>query len=109
MKSSQPNKYTRNLLHGGRFQHDDTDPLSGFANIMDVMLVFSLGLLIALISQSKDIQQHFKLEQVEVNTSEELLELPQNMSGQQGQAQGMESVGTVYRDPQTGKLILIGQ
>ncbi|MFD2014687.1 hypothetical protein ACFSJQ_00040 [Vibrio olivae] len=47
------------LLKGGRFSHQETDPLSGFANIMDVMLVFALGLMIALIAQSDDLKRHF--------------------------------------------------
>ncbi|MDC0610615.1 DUF2149 domain-containing protein [Vibrio sp.] len=109
MKQSQPVKTTKRLMHGGRFQNEDTDPLTGFANIMDVMLVFALGLLVALISQSKDIQQHFNLTEIEVDNSEELIDLPQSINGQKGDANGMESVGTVYRDAKTGKLILIGQ
>ena len=99
----------RQLLNGGRFQQEDTDPLSGFANIMDVVLVFALGLLIALITQSQELRQHFSLEPVEVTTGKELLELPDTLSGQGSAAQGMESVGTVYRDAKTGKLILIDQ
>ncbi len=97
------------LLQGGRFQQEDTDPLSGFANIMDVMLVFALGLLIALITQSQELRQHFNLEQVEVSAGKELVELPDSLQGQGASDQGMESVGTVYRDAKTGKLILIGQ
>lgn len=97
------------LRPGGRFQQEDTDPLSGFANIMDVMLVFALGLLIALIAQNQELRQHFKLEPVEVSTGQELVELPESLQGQAASSQGMESVGTVYRDAKTGKLILIGQ
>ncbi|MBA55406.1 MAG: hypothetical protein CMK89_13205 [Pseudomonadales bacterium] len=100
---------SRRLLQGRRFHQEDTDPLSGFANIMDVMLVFALGLLIALIAQSKELRQHFNLEPVEVRTGKELVELPDSLQGQGGSDQGMESVGTVYRDAKTGKLILIGQ
>jgi len=108
-KSTSTSEARRQLLNNGRFQLEDTDPLSGFANIMDVMLVFALGLLIALITQSQELRQHFSLEPVEVTTGKELLELPDNFSGQGAAAQGMESVGTVYRDAKTGKLILIDQ
>ncbi len=96
------------LLNGGRFQQQETDPLSGFANLMDVMLVFALGLMIALLSQSDDLKRHFALTDVEVSTSDELVELPTQGNSQGKAAQGMESVGTVYRDPTSGKLILIG-
>ena len=68
-----------------------------------------MGLLIALITQSQELRQHFSLEPVEVTTGKELLELPDTLSGQGSAAQGMESVGTVYRDAKTGKLILIDQ
>ncbi len=109
MKPQSTPKPRLRLLKGGRFAQQETDPLSGFANIMDVMLVFALGLMIALIAQSEDLKRHFSLTDVEVTTSEELVDLPKQMQ-QQGQSeQGMESVGTVYRDPRSGKLILIGQ
>jgi len=91
-----------------RFAQEDTDPLSGFANIMDVMLVFALGLLVALIARSPELRQHFNLEQVEVSTGRELVEMPDSMQGTGNGAEGMESVGQVYRDSKTGKLILIG-
>lgn len=91
-----------------RFAEQDVDPLSGFANLMDVMLVFALGLMVALISQSQSLQQHFGLETVSVTTSEELIEMPESMQGSGTDQNGMESVGKVYRDARTGKLILIG-
>lgn len=106
MNQTSANKPRR--WQGGRFYQEDTDPLSGFANIMDVMLVFALGLLIALITQSQELREHFSLQAVEVTSGQELVELPQSMQGQGGSQQGMESVGMVYRDAKTGKLILIG-
>lgn len=93
-----------------RFGEFESDPLSGFANIMDVMLVFALGLMLALISQSQELRQHFKLDQgVEVIQGSELIETPsyiENTLNEKGN--GMESLGIVYRDPKTGKLILVG-
>tara|TARA_R110001599_G_scaffold34184_1_gene109616 strand:- start:256 stop:585 length:330 start_codon:yes stop_codon:yes gene_type:complete len=93
------------------FHEADTDPLSGFANIMDVMLVFALGLMIALISQSRELRQHFKLEDaVDVSQGRELAEPPESLRQTlEGNSEGMESLGQVYRDPETGKLILIGE
>ena len=44
-----------------QFIEQDSDPLAGFANIMDVMLVFALGVILALVSQSQDLQEHFEL------------------------------------------------
>ena len=90
---------------------DDTDPLTGFANIMDVMLVFALGLLIALIAQSRELRGHFQLEKtVRVHEGRELIEPPDSIRKQlENGAEGMESLGQVYRDAETGKLILVGQ
>lgn len=95
----------------GRFSESDTDPLSGFANIMDVMLVFALGLLITLIAQSQELRNHFQLEDaIDIRQGRELAEPPPSMAQQlqDGGPEGMESLGQVYRDPETGKLILIG-
>ncbi|MCB1703762.1 MAG: DUF2149 domain-containing protein [Halioglobus sp.] len=96
----------------GRFSDSDTDPLSGFANIMDVMLVFALGLLITLIAQSQELRRHFQLEtSVDVRQGRELPDPPEALRQQLQDAgpQGMESLGQVYRDPDSGKLILIAR
>lgn len=93
----------------GRFHTEDQDPLSGFANIMDVMLVFALGLIVALISQSEEMRSHFSSQGITVEKGKELIEVPDSVKQQmQGHDNGMESVGTVYRNPKTGKLILVG-
>ena len=93
----------------------DTDPLAGFANIMDVMLVFALGLMVALLSQSQSLQQSFNINDAQLNGMEiskgkELMDVPEAVKDKmQSKGSGMESLGTVYRDPETGKLILVGQ
>ncbi len=98
-----------------QFAEQDTDPLAGFANIMDVMLVFSLGLMLALVAQSPDLQRKIKLSSVAGNTGQpvtvgkELVEAPESMQqALKDGAQGMQSLGQVYKDPKTGKLILVG-
>ncbi|WP_426358644.1 DUF2149 domain-containing protein [Pseudocolwellia sp. HL-MZ19] len=99
-----------------QFAEQDTDPLAGFANIMDVMLVFALGLMLALVAQSKELQEKFSIESnktetieiTEVTTGTELVDAPESMSNPvNAKANGMESLGQVYKDPKTGKLILI--
>ncbi|MCG8672525.1 MAG: DUF2149 domain-containing protein [Pseudomonadales bacterium] len=91
------------------FADSDDDPLAGFVNIMDVMLVFSLGLILAIVAQSKDLQAHFKLDkETVVKSGKELVDSPDLIKQiQNGSKDGMESLGQVYRDPETGKLILI--
>lgn len=94
----------------GRFDQADSDPLTGFANIMDVMLVFALGLMLALISQSKELRHHFAVEQgISVTEGKQLIEPPDSMKPMlKGEEGAMEALGQVYRDPKTGKLILVG-
>ncbi|WP_077340331.1 DUF2149 domain-containing protein [Pseudocolwellia agarivorans] len=102
-----------------QFAEQDTDPLAGFANIMDVMLVFALGLMLALVAQSKELQERFSiesnktevtevLEAIEVTTGTELVDAPESLANPaNAKANGMKSLGQVYKDPKTGKLILI--
>jgi|TARA_B110001450_G_scaffold219644_1_gene214676 hypothetical protein len=98
-----------------QFIEQDSDPLAGFANIMDVMLVFALGVILALVSQSQDLQEHFKLNpelkdltQMEISLGTELVEAPESIEESfNGQTNGMQSMGQVFKDPKTGKLILI--
>lgn len=94
-----------------KFSADESDPLSGFANIMDVMLVFALGLMMALVSRFENAQSHFNVTPQQaspVTMGEELLDVPDTLKDRHKAKQGgMESLGQVYRDPKTGKLILI--
>lgn len=98
-----------------KFSEQETDPLAGFANIMDVMLVFSLGLMLALVAQSPELRKKLNItssaqNKIEVLTGDELIETPESIDkALNGQASGMESLGQVYRDPKTGKLILISR
>lgn len=91
-----------------RFAAGDDDPLGPLANLVDVVLVFACGLIAALVAQT-DLLQTLKrtTQPIAVERGRELPSLPQSVSGQSGR--GLESVGQVYRDPQTGKLILIGE
>ena len=97
------------------FPEQDSDPLTGFANIMDVMLVFALGLMLALIAQSQELQAHLAIKSqntttIELSRGSELLEAPEAIQQSLNQkTAGMESLGQVYKDPKTGKLILISR
>jgi hypothetical protein len=91
-----------------RFDEDsDTDPLGSMANLIDLMLVFACGLIAALVARTDLLQQlRQQREPVAVERGRELPQLPPRL---QGDGSGMESVGRVYRDPESGKLILIGE
>lgn len=92
----------------GRFNTPDEEPLGPLANLLDLMLVFACGLIAVLIAMSEQLQEHFQPEQTQ-QVIERGRELPQIPGNGVGGGEGYESVGQVYRDPKTGKLILIGQ
>lgn len=91
-----------------RFDAQDDEPLGPLANLLDLMLVFACGLIAALISMSKNIDEHFDQSDPMQKIVEQGQELPQMPGQGETGGEGYESVGQVYRDPQTGKLILIG-
>lgn len=90
-----------------RFAAGDDDPLGPLANMVDVVLVFACGLIAALVAQTDLLEQLNAAQQpVKVERGRELPRLPESTGGTGGK--GLQSVGQVYRDPATGKLILIG-
>jgi hypothetical protein len=92
-----------------RFDAQDDDPLGPLANLLDLMLVFACGLIAALISLSKNIDEHFEQPEPIQKVVEQGKELPKMPNRGEAGGEGYESVGQVYRDPKTGKLILIGK
>jgi len=94
------------------FDAQDDEPLGPLANLVDIMLVFACGLIAALVAVSPELKKHFKLEDnIKLERSQELTDIPESLRKQleNGESSGYQSMGQVYRDPQTGKLILIGQ
>lgn len=85
-----------------RFDHDDEDPRASLVNLVDVMLVFACGLLAALSAGG-----HAVLTQPKEITQGREIEAPDTSSSALGS--GYQAVGQVYRDPKTGKLLLIEQ
>lgn len=95
-----------------RFDETPEDPQASLVNLVDIMLVFICGLIVALVSAQPEFANSAASaqngQQQVVEQGRELAEMPEGMRGQAAGA-GMEPVGQVYRDPKTGKLILIGQ
>ena len=100
----------RRRWSSSRFDETPEDPQASLVNLVDIMLVFICGLIVALVSAQPMLDStstNAEGQQV-VEPGRELAELPEGLRGQPAGA-GMEPVGQVYRDPKTGKLILIGQ
>lgn len=87
-----------------RFDAGDDDPMGPLANLADIMLVFAVGLMVALAASSDGLEQASE-GGVDVEAGRELPDVPTG-AGEAGS--GYESVGQVYRDPETGRLIMIG-
>ncbi len=101
-----------------RSSQTEEDPMAGTTNLVDAMLVIAVGFLIFVIMswdmQSivfSDMSQEEKQNAMEaiksvseVNQGQELNDTPDtsNSSGQ-----GYTEMGKVYKDPSTGKLIMV--
>jgi hypothetical protein len=94
-----------------RFDTEMEDPQTSLVNLVDIMLVFICGLVVALVSAQRQMSgapNTQAAQQKVVEQGQELAELPEGLRGQQA-GEGMQPVGQVYKDPKTGKLILVGQ
>lgn len=85
-----------------RFDAPDEEPMGPLANLADIMLVFAVGLMIALAASQGGMKE--RSGGVEVEAGRELPDVPEG-AGKAGS--GFESMGQVYRDPETGRLLLI--
>lgn len=113
---------------------DDINPMDGLRNLIDLMLVFAVGLLVSLVVSQNAQNSPFQkktganmksrganaqalqnkknanananiLQNIQnIRKSRELKEIPQI---EKSDGSGYSEMGTVYRDAKTGKLILI--
>lgn len=83
-----------------RFDAAEEEPLGPLSNLVDIMLVFVCGLIAALAAHQNASSRGGE----EVAEGREIPEIPRGI-GESGS--GYESVGRVYRDPETDKLIMI--
>lgn len=101
MSERQPRKRLRLYSKlDARFDDRDEDPRASLVNLVDVMLVFACGLLAALAAGT---QSSLKAPQPVAKGQE--IERPAVGAEQAGS--GYDRVGEVFRDPKTGKLVLI--
>ena len=101
-----------------RASDDDIDPMAGTTNLVDAMLVLALGFLIFVViswnmqsvifsDMSQDQKQEVmeSMKQVsEVTQGQELNDTPDTS---QSSGQGFTELGKVYKDPSSGKLIMV--
>ena len=84
---------------------EDLDPMSGIANLVDVMLVFACGLLLALVvSYGVDLTS---MNMVTQTGDMERIDNPEEITRSTDEGgKGYEDMGHAYRDPQTGQLYI---
>lgn len=88
---------------------EDVNPLEGVINIADVMLVFACGLMLAL-AVYWNIDLGPVGERIDLSQGREVTETPEirkDLIETQGQGKLYEKMGTVYKDPETGKLFML--
>lgn len=102
-----------------RFGGQEEDPMAGTSNLVDAMLVIAVGFLVFVIiswnmqsvifsdmsqDEKQAVMDAMQKQVTEVNQGKELNETPDtsNSSGQ-----GYTEMGKVYKDPSTGKLIMV--
>ena len=85
-------------------EDDNENPMDSLTNLFDVMLVFACGLMVALVmSLNVDVS---RLDQA-------VIEYKNDGGGtatvEESEGVSMEEVGTVYRDPKTGKTYILDE
>ena len=104
----------------GKFlNHGEEDPMAGTSNLVDAMLVIAVGLLVFVViswnmqnivfNENMDEQQKQKVKNAitevsQIDQGEELKDSP-DISNSSGY--GFTEMGKVYRDSDTGKLIMV--
>ena len=107
MLKQRRSKKRKNLLSSD----EEIDPMVYAVNMIDCMLVLAVGFLIFTIMSmsavSSDTHESPIIKQVvDLNQGQELNTTPQTSSSS---TTGLTALGTVYKDPETGKMIMIQQ
>ena len=82
-----------------RFDDSDEDPRASLVNLVDVMLVFACGLIAAIAGAQGSLKAPRPVEKGQ--------QIERPAAGITQNGSGYERVGEVFRDPVTGKLVLI--
>lgn len=87
---------------------EEVNPLEGAINIVDAMLVFACGLMLALVIRwNVDLTEG--VERVNVNQGQEVqdADIREDLLETQEEGRLYEKMGTVYKDPVTGQMFML--
>lgn len=91
-------------------KREEINPLEGAINIVDAMLVFACGLMLALIlNWNLDLNDDLA-NRVNLNQGQEVsddMDIRNDLIETEGEGNLYEKMGTVYKDPVTGKLFML--
>ncbi|MCQ2970796.1 MAG: DUF2149 domain-containing protein [archaeon] len=101
-----------------RFSDNEEDPMTGTSNLVDAMLVIAVGFLIFVViswnmqsivfsDTSHDQSQSVQDSHMNVTEVSEGQELNDTLDSVESSGQGYMEMGKVYKDPSTGKLIMV--
>ena len=100
-----------------RFSEGEEDPMAGTSNLVDAMLVIAVGLLIFVViswnmqsvvfQDSQNPQQQISENSPDVTEVAEGQVLNETPDTSDSSGQGYMEMGKVYKDPSTGKLIIV--
>lgn len=96
-----------------RFSDDEDDPMSGISNLSDAMLVLALGFLIfAIMALQVNPDMMAKTQESQAQKSASQVSTGDDFNNNQSASSSMEQsgyseVGKVYKDPETGKLVMV--
>ncbi len=87
---------------------EEVSPLEGAINIVDAMLVFACGLMLALVIRY-DVDLTQVNERINITPGKELqdTQIRTDLMETEGEGQLYEKMGTVYKEPATGKLFML--
>ncbi|MGI5920887.1 MAG: DUF2149 domain-containing protein [Syntrophomonadaceae bacterium] len=92
-----------------RLKTEEVNPLEGAINIVDAMLVFACGLMLALVIRY-DVNLAQAGSRVNITPGKEIsrdTEIRKDLVETQGEGRLYEKMGTVYKDPKTGKMFML--
>lgn len=88
-----------------RISSEEINPLEGAINIVDAMLVFACGLMLAVIIYW-NVDLGYTEERVDLKRGQEVTQ-DRNMRNGLNESKLYEKMGTVYKDPATGRLFML--
>ena len=101
-----------------RFSEGEEDPMAGTSNLVDAMLVIAVGFLIFVViswnmqsvifqDTSQDQSQAVQKSPTNVTEVTEGQQLNETPESSESSGEGYMEMGKVYKDPSTGKLIMV--